>query len=487
MKKRFLSLLLLACIALGSFVGCMAPTNASSSDSSSDASAASSSNVESSEDSFSESSLDSSEESSASDSSSSSEIVDPIDYAGQVALDEASETIKLAVTVKQHIDGDTTHFYFDKNADVPEKVKELGYLKVRYNAINTPESTGTIEPWGKAASDYTKNTLLNAASIMVEFDSNKWEFDSNERALVWVWYKATATSEYRCLNIELLQEGYAWGSKISNVRYSTTCNSAITQAKALKLHVYSKDKDPGFYYGDAVELDLKELRTNIDEYVGKRVAFEGIVGLRADEFTIYVEDYDAETGMTYAIPIFYGYDRTLHDILAEGNRVRVVGNLTNEGSWGAQVSSLKYNPMKPDDPDNVQCLEVGVGGYFTEIDIEKFNSQVTIVPDVDDAVPMTFDFAELALATTVTMKNLYVYDVYTTKSTTDSNGAMTLYCRDQDDNTIEIRTEVLKNPDMTIVTADQLEGKLIDIRGIVDQYNGSYQIRVFSLGAITIH
>ena len=40
---------------------------------------------------------------------------------------------------------------------------------------------------------------------------------------------------------------------------------------------------------------------------------------------------------------------------------------------------------------------------------------------------------------------------------------------------------------MTTVTADQLEGKLIDIRGIIDQYNGNYQVRVFSLGAITIH
>ena len=533
MKKRFLSLLLLASIVAGSFVGCMAPTNASSSESSSDAPSASSSSsvessiessvessiassIESSEDSSSESSwdsssednsansslessedsslessedssLESSEDSSSADSSSSAAPVEPIDYAGQVALDMTSETIKLAVTVKQHIDGDTTHFYFDKSADVPEKVSALGYLKVRYNAINTPESTGTIEPWGKAASDYTKATLANAASIIVEFDSSEWEFDSNERALVWVWYKATASSEYRCLNIELLQEGYAWGSKISNVRYSTACNSAITQAKSLKLHVYSKEKDPGFFYGNAIELDLKELRTNLDKYVGQRVAFEGIVGLRADEFTIYVEDYDAETGMTYAIPIFYGYDRSLHDILAEGNRVRIVGNLTNEGSWGAQISSLKYNPMKPNDPDNVQCLEVGVGGYFQEIDIETFNSKVTIVPDVDGAAPKTYDFAEIALATTVSMKDLYVYDVYTTKSTTDSDGAMTLYCEDQDGNRIEIRTEVLRNPDNTKVTADQLEGKLIDVRGIIDQYNGNYQIRVFSLGAITIH
>ncbi len=498
MKKRFLSLLLLACIALGSFVGCIAPTNASSSESSIDAPSASSSSsvessiessVESSEDSSSESSLDSSEESSSADSSSSAEPVDPIDYAALTTLDLTSETLKLEVTVKQHIDGDTTHFYFDKNADVPANVKELGYLKVRYNAINTPESTGTIEPWGKAASDHTKNTLLNAASIMVEFDSNEWEFDSNERALVWVWYKATATSEYRCLNIELLQEGFAWGSKISNVRYSTTCNSAITQAKALELHVYSDDKDPGFYYGTAVELDLKELRTNIDAYVDKRVAFEGTVTLRSDAYAIYVEDYDAETNMSYGISIFYGYKDSLHEFLAEGNRVRIVGTLTNS-DFGYQVSSLDYNPMRPDSPENVQCLSKGETVAFTETSVETFNGKVTIVPDVESAVSKTFDYAALALATTISIKSLYVYDTYTTK-TGQSQGAMTLYCRDQDGNQVEIRTEVLTTTNaqgqQEVVKAEALQGKLIDVRGIVDQFDGNYQVRVFSFGAITIH
>ena len=486
MKKRFLSLLLLASIVAGSFIGCITPTNNSSSESSSNAPSASSSlEIESSED----SSVVSSEESSSVDSSSSAEQTDPVDFAGQVSLDMSSETLKLEVTVKQHIDGDTTHFYVDRNAEVPDSVKTLGYLKVRYNAINTPESTGTIEPWGKAASEYTKSALLSAASVMVEFDSTEWEFDSNERALVWVWYKATATSEYRCLNIELLQEGYAWGSKIANVRYSTVCNSAIAQAKALKLHVYSKDKDPNFYYGKAEEIDLKELRTNIDAYVDKRVAFEGTVTLRSDAYAIYVEDYDAETGMSYGISIFYGYKDSLHEFLAEGNRVRIVGTLTNS-DFGYQVSSLDYNPMKPNDPDNVQCLSKGETVAFTETSVETFNGKVTIVPETDDATPTTYDYAELALSTTISMKNLYVYDTYTTKSG-NSQGAMTLYCRDKDGNKVEIRTEVLTTTNAQgqpeVVKAEMLQGKTIDIRGIVDIFNGNYQVRVFSFGAITIH
>ena len=36
---------------------------------------------------------------------------------------------------------------------------ENGVLKARYIAINTPESTGSIEPWGKKAANFTKTKL----------------------------------------------------------------------------------------------------------------------------------------------------------------------------------------------------------------------------------------------------------------------------------------------------------------------------------------
>ncbi|MBR3436971.1 MAG: hypothetical protein IKG97_04370, partial [Lachnospiraceae bacterium] len=65
-----------------------------------------------------------------------------IDYAGQLKLDMDSETRKIEVTVRQYVDGDTTHF------DVPEDISETGVLKARYLGVNTPESTGTIEKWG---------------------------------------------------------------------------------------------------------------------------------------------------------------------------------------------------------------------------------------------------------------------------------------------------------------------------------------------------
>ncbi|MBP3378822.1 MAG: hypothetical protein J6L96_08740 [Clostridia bacterium] len=103
------------------------------------------------------------------------------DYAALLKLDMSSDTLKEVVTVKTFIDGDTTHFY------VPESVMEGGVLKARYLAINTPESTGKIEEYGKAAAAFTKEKLSSAVSIIVESDDGKWNADSTgDRFLAWV-------------------------------------------------------------------------------------------------------------------------------------------------------------------------------------------------------------------------------------------------------------------------------------------------------------
>ena len=113
-----------------------------------------------------------------------------IDYAAQLTLDMGSETAKEEVTIKLHVDGDTVHF----NSSVGEK----GVLKARFLAINTPESTGKIEKWGKKASAFTKEKLKNAVSIIIESDDENWNLDSTgARHLVWVWYRRISQLKYR--------------------------------------------------------------------------------------------------------------------------------------------------------------------------------------------------------------------------------------------------------------------------------------------------
>ena len=136
-------------------------------------------------------------------------------------------------------------------------------------------------------------------------------------------------TQYRNLNIEILQEGLAIASNSEQNRYGSTCGAAIAQAKRLELRCYSSEKDPNFYYGAAQELTLKELRLNAANYEGQKVAFEGVIFKDHSE-TVYVEEYDEETGMYYGMTVYYGYSASgkMLEILTVGNRVRIVGTVS---------------------------------------------------------------------------------------------------------------------------------------------------------------
>ena len=405
-----------------------------------------------------------------------------IDYAGQLRLNMASETVKAPVTVKTFIDGDTTHFY------VSESVSESGVLKARYLAVNTPETTGKIEEYGKKAADFTREKLTNAVSIIVESDTASWNFDSTgERRLVWVWYQPEEGAEYRCLNLELLQNGLCIANSTANNRYGSICMNALNQARSAKLNVYSGQKDPDFYYGDAIELTLRELRTNLEAYNGKKVAFTGVVTMNNNN-SVFVENYDAESGIYYGMSVYYGYglSGTGLNILNVGNEVRIVGTLQYYeagGTW--QVSGLTYRMMKPDDPGNIQKLSEGHAPAYFLTEAETFvGGTVTLKEEEGEK---SFPYAQMAMATSIEMHGLTVKDAYTTDNEeSSSNGAITLYC-EKDGLTVLVRTAVLTDASGELVTQDAFIGKTIDVRGVVDFYDGTYQIKVLTYNNITFY
>ena len=416
------------------------------------------------------------------------EQVDLIDYAVEAKLDFDSPTAKQEVTVKNFVDGDTTHFF------VPTDITETGLLKARYLAVNTPESTGKIEEWGKKASNFTKEHLSTADSIVIESDDGNWNLDSTgARHLVWVWYRPAGSDTYRNLNIELLQNGLSLASSSADNQYGEICMAAIQQAKAAQLHIHSNKDDPDFYYGEAVPVTLKGLRTNIDQYEGIKVAFEGVITHNSNQ-TVYVESYDEETNMFYGMTVYYGYNMagTGLKILSEGNRVHFVGSVqyyATAGTW--QVSDIQYVDMRPNDPNNIQLIEEGVAAANTVTDPAVFNNgtvTVDIMPTLDEnfVVSETFDYAHLALGSSIAMTDLRVTGVYTTTNEESaSKGAMTLTCR-SGDQTVSVRTVVLRDADGNVITAEAYQGKTIDVRGIVDYYNGDYQIKVFSADDIIV-
>ena len=401
-----------------------------------------------------------------------------VDYVAQAKLDMDGPTFKQEVTwgKHSHIDGDTSHF------EVPRSFDSSGTVKARYLAVDTPESTGQIEEWGKAASRFTKEKLSAAHSIIIESDDDSWNFDGNGRYLVWVWYQPNEGDEYRCLNIELLQNGLGASSSASEGRYGTNAVAAIAQASREKLVMFSNEKDPEFPYGEAVSLTLKELRTNAEQYNGQKVSVEGIITYNSD-YTAYIESYDAETDMYYGMQVFYGYNSQLISVLEKGALLRVVGVVTEfYGTY--QISDLKYNRMKPDDPANTAQISRGHEIAYGEVAPEVFNGNKTVMVGEEEK---TFKYASLAVSTSISMKDLEVVDTYTTTNPSASDvGAMTLTCR-VNGQTIAIRTGVLKDADGVLITESLFRGKTIDVKGIVDSYDGNYQIRVMSINDINIH
>ena len=246
--------------------------------------------------------------------------------------------------------------------------------------------------------------------------------------------------------------------------------------------------DPGIPEEDETEsgnslLTLKQLRLNISEYVGEQVAFEGVITYNSD-YTAFIQDYDPETGMYFGMQIFYGYDSRLIEVLAPGNRVRIVGTVGQfHGTY--QVSSLTYNPTKPDDPANTTVISEGGEVAFRESTPAEFYGNVTI--EDAEGNKETVAFTKLAVSTSISMKNLVVKSVYVTAS----NGEMTLTC-ELDGQTIKVRTAFSKDK-LPTSSETYFLGQTIDVRGLVDYFDlndtgdGTYQIRVYLLSDITIH
>ena len=122
---------------------------------------------------------------------------------------------------------------------------------------------------------------------------------------------------------------------------------------------------------------------------------------------------------------------------------------------------------------------------FVTTDADKFlNGTVTFTDE--EGQSKTADYATMAMSTSIEMKGLKVVDSYTTTNEeSSSKGAFTLNCT-VNGQTIDVRTTVLVDENGKLITADAYEGKTINVKGIVDYFNGTYQIKVFSASNIEI-
>lgn len=429
--------------------------------------------------------------------------VETVDYVSTLHLDMSSTTKKQEVTVRLYVDGDTTHFNPVTNSTLTEYheedfAKTFNYIKARYLAVNTPESTGDIEKWGKTAADFTRKQLESADKIIVESDDDKWNLDSTgERYTLWIWYRPAGETEFRNLNVELLQNGYGRASSTGDTRYGTTAVAALAQAQAQKLHVFSPSstKDPNFFDDDAVQIDLKTLRFRVEDYVNRAVRVEGVVTAKFGN-TAYIQDYDAETDTCYGFAVYYGYQTgAILEVLDVGNRVSVHGKVSYyEAGDTYQISDVENNEFRPTSTTNSFIIEKNVTDASFRARSAKdivsagrtLSAQFEVVEDGEEKLEtISIDYREGIMSTSVTLSDLEVIGAYTTKQG-ESKGAISLTCVAPDGTQIVVRTEVLKDANGNVILESEYRNKTITVKGIVDKYEGSYQVRVHRADYITI-
>lgn len=363
-----------------------------------------------------------------------------IDYVSQTKIVSTNwktsnyrETGVGIVTLKKNVDGDTAHFYAGSTSYV---------IQGRFNGVDTPESTGVIEPWGKKAAAFTADILNKAQTIVLETEPNNEkkgpEADSTDnRYLVWVWTSERPAEEedgtqLRLLNLDLVQNGLSPSKGTSDSIYNNVFLDADAQAQKHKLYYWSKDPDPDFYNGAATITSLQEIFSNPQDHIGEKVYLEGYV-TRTMGTDAYIQDeFEEEDGSykMYGCYIFTMYKD--YSILRKGNHIGVTGKVAEyNGSY--QLVDVKYNSQQA-----VTDGMVDLGGTLTSEEVNERFMQTITVDEANNGVGM---------GTLIKINNLRATGGYGGNDEKDKNGvnyeknSMTIYVRDENNREFQIRID----------------------------------------------
>ena len=274
-----------------------------------------------------------------------------LEYAGHDFFTDGVGEFDLWMT----IDGDTAHFTPKVTTTSSETVK------ARFYGIDTPESTGRIQPYGKQASNFTKDKLYNASKngtivlAGVSSEYGKPDTDANGRHLCCVWINETKknapVSELINLNLWIIQEGYSDPGSLNKMpEYEDVFTNAWIQARACKLKKFSGNEDPLMPKGEYVETDIsdimREVYTTMDDpshvnaFDDVKVRVKGtVVGFSNN--TLFLQAYDFIDDRYYGINCFCGMSSPAQKYTKVGNYLQVCGYSQDSENFGFQITGLE--------------------------------------------------------------------------------------------------------------------------------------------------
>lgn len=280
------------------------------------------------------------------------------DYEGKSFL---TDGVGKAV-VSSYTDGDTTRFVLAQGDTVI----------IRYYEVDTPESTGGVEKWGKAASNFVKSRLSAATQIVLEATGARAVTDNyGSRYLGYVWYKTEADENLKNLNLELVENGFSnnQGQNTSDYPYYSYFSKAEKAAKKHKLHIHSDEDDP-LFTEDPIDITLKEFaefekefnpgdkingnkEANVDFYnpeseSGGKIRFTAaltslIIG-KSGTYTFTATAFDPTTNEEYSLNVYTMYSNSPGSSMQIGHLYVITGDL--QLYYGKfQVSGIQYNEI----------------------------------------------------------------------------------------------------------------------------------------------
>lgn len=148
------------------------------------------------------------------------------DWSGKSFINDGIGEVSLDYVV----DGDTAWF-----TDIVSGEN----IKVRFLGIDTPETKAGEDPWGLAASNYTKEKLEKAKTIVLE--SEGAIKDTYGRYLGFVWVDGIL------LNLEIIEEAYS-NSTLSKSKYSDIFLQASIASQITGRRFFGSEIDPDYDY-----------------------------------------------------------------------------------------------------------------------------------------------------------------------------------------------------------------------------------------------
>lgn len=256
-------------------------------------------------------------------------------------------------TVVAYTDGDTTRFLLSNGEQIV----------VRYYSVDTKESTGDVEKWGKAASNFTKDQLKKAEKVVLEATDSTAQHDSyGVRYLGYVWYREAANQDFKCLNLELVENGYSenTGSATDKFPYNSYFDKANKFAQSIKLRLYSDLDDP-LFSKDPIPMTIKEFRENPDAYYNSDTESGSKVKITGYLASLHISSSGTYTftasqvidGQVYNIDLYAGYVSAAASSMPIGHLYEIVGLVAkHNGSY--QLSGISYNPIYQQETHIVQ-------------------------------------------------------------------------------------------------------------------------------------